>query len=71
MRPTTLLAAGLISLPALGWGSAAAAQTFEQTGSASWYGAGHHGKKTASGERFDMNKLTAAHPKLPLGSVLR
>lgn len=70
MRPITLLAAGLVSLSALGWGSAAAAQAFEQTGSASWYGAGHHGKKTASGERFDMHKLTAAHPKLPLGSVL-
>jgi len=66
VRAVTLLIAGL----AAGCASAAQAQTFEQTGSASWYGAGHQGKTTASGERFDMRKLTAAHPKLPLGSVL-
>lgn len=41
---------------------------FEQTGRASWYGPGFHGKKTASGERFDQNDLTAAHRTLPLGS---
>ena len=35
---------------------------------ASWYGQRHKGKKTASGERFDPNKLTAAHRTLPLGS---
>lgn len=66
MRPITPLAAALASLLA----TATAAQTFEQTGSASWYGDRHHGRRTASGERFDMHKLSAAHPKLPLGSVL-
>lgn len=66
MRPITLFAAGLAVLTA----TAAQAQTFEQTGSASWYGDRHHGRKTASGERFDMHKLSAAHPKLPLGSVI-
>jgi len=40
----------------------------EQTGEASNYGKGFHGKKTANGEKFDQNKLTAAHPSLPLGS---
>jgi rare lipoprotein A len=40
----------------------------EQTGEASWYGKFHHGRKTANGERFDQNKLTAAHPTLPLGT---
>ena len=40
----------------------------EQTGEASWYGKGFHGKKTASGEKFDQNDLTAAHPTLPLGT---
>lgn len=39
-----------------------------QTGKASWYGEAHHGKKTASGEPFDMNALTAAHRTLPLGT---
>lgn len=42
-----------------------------QTGQASWYGPKFHGKKTASGERFDMHDLVAAHPTLPLGSVVR
>ncbi|MBL8081052.1 MAG: septal ring lytic transglycosylase RlpA family protein [Candidatus Obscuribacter sp.] len=35
------------------------------SGNASWYGIPFHGRKTASGETFDMNKLTAAHLKLP------
>ena len=40
------------------------------TGLASWYGRGHQGKRTASGERFDRHALTAAHRTLPLGSCL-
>ncbi|MGZ9174469.1 MAG: septal ring lytic transglycosylase RlpA family protein [Candidatus Binatia bacterium] len=40
----------------------------EQTGEASSYGQGFHGKTTANGEKFDKNNLTAAHPTLPLGS---
>lgn len=40
-------------------------------GVASWYGGRFHGRKTASGEIFDMNALTAAHPTLPLGSWVR
>ena len=39
-----------------------------QVGWASWYGAWHHGLQTASGERFSMWKLTAAHRSLPLGT---
>lgn len=42
-----------------------------QTGRASWYGQPHHGRLTASGERFDMHALTAAHPTLPFGTRLR
>lgn len=38
---------------------------------ASWYGVRHHGRLTASGERFDRNALTAAHRTLPLGTLLR
>lgn len=41
---------------------------FEQTGQASWYGRQHHGKRTASGETYDMHKLTAAHRTLPFGT---
>lgn len=42
-----------------------------QVGKASWYGKKFHGRKTASGERFDMNALTAAHRTLPLGTVVQ
>jgi rare lipoprotein A len=42
-----------------------------QTGAASWYGKAHDGKKTASGEAFDMHALTAAHRSLPLGTRVR
>jgi rare lipoprotein A len=41
-----------------------------ETGLASWYGAKHQGKRTASGEIFDQNKFTAAHRTLPWGSIL-
>jgi rare lipoprotein A len=40
-------------------------------GKASWYGEFHHGRRTASGEIFDMRALTAAHRSLPLGTRLR
>jgi rare lipoprotein A len=40
-------------------------------GIASWYGPGLHGNKTASGEIFDQNALTAAHPTLPFGTRVR
>lgn len=43
------------------------ARVFER-GGASWYGMQFHQRKTASGERFDMGALTAAHRTLPFGS---
>jgi rare lipoprotein A len=45
-------------------------QLFE-TGQASWYGLKFQGRKTATGETYDMNALTCAHRSLPLGSWLR
>jgi rare lipoprotein A len=47
------------------------AAAFRQVGMASWYGPGFHGRKTASGERFDQNDMTAAHRKLPLGTEVK
>ncbi|MGO2231069.1 septal ring lytic transglycosylase RlpA family protein, partial [Psychrobacter sp.] len=44
---------------------------FKQTGLASWYGRKFHGRKTASGETFDMNGLTAAHRSLPLNCYVK
>ena len=42
-----------------------------QTGEASWYGAQHQGKQTASGTIYDQARLTAAHPSLPFGSKIK
>jgi len=42
-----------------------------QVGTASWYGVQFQGKPTASGEPFDMRDFTAAHPKLPLGTLVK
>lgn len=39
-----------------------------EQGIASWYGKRFHGRRTASGERYDMHALTAAHPSLPFGT---
>jgi rare lipoprotein A len=40
-------------------------------GIASWYGGVFNGRHTASGERFDMHAMTACHPTLPFGSLVR
>lgn len=58
----TALSAGHAGKPAHHW---------FQVGTASWYGRAFQGKRTATGERFDMNALTCAHRTLPLGSWLR
>src|SRR3712207_1064649 len=42
-----------------------------QGGHASWYGPGFHGRRTASGETFNTNALTAAHRSLPFGTRVR
>lgn len=44
---------------------------YSQEGIASWYGQDFHGKKTANGEKYDMNDVTAAHPTLPLPSMVK
>ncbi|MGE0647364.1 MAG: septal ring lytic transglycosylase RlpA family protein [Alphaproteobacteria bacterium] len=44
------------------------AANYDEQGVASWYGRSHHGRRTASGESFDMNELTASHRWLPFGT---
>ncbi|MDR1312529.1 MAG: septal ring lytic transglycosylase RlpA family protein [Deltaproteobacteria bacterium] len=44
----------------------ASSEGFKEKGLASWYGEPFHGRKTASGETYDMNEVTAAHKTLPL-----
>jgi rare lipoprotein A len=58
------LVAGLSSI-------SGAAVAGDQCGGASWYGPGFHGKKAASGQRFNENAMTAAHRSLPFGTVVK
>jgi rare lipoprotein A len=44
---------------------------YSEAGIASWYGAYFHGRRTANGEIYDMNALTAAHKTLPMPSIVR
>ena len=45
--------------------------SFQVTGAASWYGIPFHGRRTANGEVFDMNGISAAHKTLPFGTRVR
>ena len=63
-------AVGAILFPLIGTAHACPAPN-GQTGVASYYGPGLEGKRTASGERYDMMGLTAAHPCLPLGTRIK
>lgn len=47
------------------------ANGFTEVGTASWYGPGFHGKKTANGERYNQNAMTAAHKLLPFNTDIR
>ena len=66
MRHKYLLAALVMGL----FGHVPLASAADQCGGASWYGPGFHGKKTASGQKFNENAMTAAHKTLPLGTVV-
>ncbi|WP_124349520.1 septal ring lytic transglycosylase RlpA family protein [Pseudomonas chlororaphis] len=44
---------------------------YDKTGVASYYGAKHHGKRTASGEPFNQHGMTAAHRELPFGTRVK
>lgn len=46
-------------------------RSYDQIGVASWYGRKFHGRKTASGQRYDMYAMTAAHPTLPTGTRVK
>ena len=52
------------------WHQPAEQPRYDETGMASWYGQQFNGRPTATGERFDMNALTAAHKTLPLPGLV-
>lgn len=45
--------------------------SYDQVGIASWYGPGFQGKRTSSGEIYDMNAMTAAHKTLPFNTIVK
>ncbi|HYC04783.1 MAG TPA: septal ring lytic transglycosylase RlpA family protein [Azospirillaceae bacterium] len=53
------------------WYYPAVDYNYDQTGIASWYGPGFHKEKTANGETYNENELTAAHQTLPMPSLVR
>ncbi len=53
------------------WYYPAVNYNYKEIGIASWYGPGFHGKKTANGEIFNQNKISAAHRTLPMPSIVR
>ncbi len=65
-----LLATGLLAGCASTRGLESPNRGTSQRGLASWYGAKFHGRPTASGEIYDMNRISAAHKQLPLGTVV-
>ena len=67
-RPGTALIVAAVILLSTG---AATADRYDKVGEASWYGDRYQGRTTANGESFDMNALTAAHRKLPFGTLVR
>lgn len=66
-----VLLAGCASPPPVATPPAAGTPVYRAEGQASWYGQRHHGRRTASGERFDQHALTAAHRSLPFGSRVK
>jgi rare lipoprotein A len=72
----TAASAAVIATICLGFVSSAALADEDsgqkiQQGHASWYGPGFHGRRTANGEIFNTNALTAAHRTLPFGTRVR
>jgi rare lipoprotein A len=61
----------ILMLMAFAASGCASTKRVAQTGLASWYGPHFHGKKTANGEVYDQDRLTAAHKTLPFNTVVR
>jgi rare lipoprotein A len=70
-RIATIIVLAALALAGCRPSETAARDQVTETGKASWYGHPFHGRKTASGEIYDMEQLTAAHRVLPFGSVVR
>lgn len=69
----SILSICLASACTVGHAKGASAKAFSnrQVGIASYYSDKFHGRRTASGERYNKNALTAVHPRLPFGTLIR
>lgn len=70
-KPVKLLAVALAASLLMGCATIRGSRGYFQVGEASWYGREYHGRLTASGERFNMKKMTAAHRTLPFDTRVR
>lgn len=70
VSPQSLLIVVFVAILSASCASTGSMRAF-QTGVASWYGPGFHGKLTANGERFNQDDLTAAHKTLPFNTLVR
>lgn len=70
MREVLIFAAMTFVL-VLGLVTALLTDSYYEVGIASWYGPGFHGKRTASGEIYDMYGISAAHKTLPFGTIVK
>ena len=70
LHTTVLLCLITIALNA-GCVSVESRPAYDEVGEASWYGEPYHGRPTANGEKYNMNKLTAAHQTLPFDTKVR
>ncbi len=66
-----LVASGTEALAEPGSAASYTEATIIQSGKASWDGPGFHGRRTANGERFNTNDMTAAHKTLPFGTKVK
>jgi rare lipoprotein A len=69
--PVMFLAAQVMDAPLVARSNEPVKPIKTWVGNASWYGDDFDGRKTANGEEFDSEALTAAHPTLPFGSIVR
>ena len=70
-RTLFLVGLALVAAGALFLLNVTTTANYYQTGVASWYGPNFQGNRTANGEIFDMNKMTAAHKTLPFDTIVK
>jgi rare lipoprotein A len=71
VKPIALAGAALMLLAAITPADAGHSRRYAEDGTASWYGRPFQGKPTASGEAYDMEELSAAHPSLPFDTIVQ